>query len=248
MTRKLTGCRNCMVALYNEESSSFDAPQPIKDLEEFNYTYTYAEGSNYADNQQNIYMKKPTGADLGLVFSDLPLKMESILMGKKYHSGGITTNTNNKAKQVALLFQETYSDGSYINKVFYNSKLSKDEKSGKTEGENIEFTPINLTGRALPLDNGDIDYSLDSSDPAVDKTQLDKWFTEVQFMADTETVDVLYTGYTSGAVTEISLQEVTFDTATKKFIGVPSNTTTFTFKIDGTLKTATKSGSSWNFA
>ncbi|WP_462427197.1 major tail protein [Fusobacterium varium] len=248
MSRKLTGCKNCMVALGTETDGvmTYEAPQPIKDLEEFSYSYTYAEGSNYADNQQNIYLKKPTGADINLVFSDLKLQMEALLGGKRYHKGGLVTNTNDKSKSVALLFQETYSDGSYINKVFYNTKLSRDETSGKTEGEGFEFTPANIVGRAIPLENGDIEYKLDSSDTDVDKAKLDAWFTQVQFMG--ELVDVVYSSYTTGEVTEISISGVTFDKSTKTFKNVPAETSTFTFKLGSATQTATKSGSNWSFA
>ncbi|MFQ9979558.1 major tail protein [Clostridium cadaveris] len=247
MSRKLTGCRNCMVALGKESDGkiTYEEPQAIKDLEEFSYNYTYAEGSNFADNQQNIYLKKPTGADIKLVFSDLKLKMEALLGGKIYYKGGLVTNTNDKAKAVALIFQETYSDGSYINKVFYNTKLSRDETSGKTEGEGFEFTPANIVGRAIPLENGDIEYRLDSSDPEVDKSKLDAWFTEVQFMD--KTMDIPYKGYSSGEVTEISLSGITFDKSSKTFKGVPINTLKFTFKLDSAVQTATKSGSDWTF-
>lgn len=257
MTRKRTGCQNCMIAeqIKGENGEiTFKTPEPIVDLEEFSYNYTYAEGSNYADNRQNIYKKKPTGVDTTLTFSDLLLAMEAKLMGKKYNKGGASTNINDKANPVALLFQETFDDGSYINNVFYNVKLSRDESSGKTEGENIEFTPATLTGRGLPLTNpsgkgdGDIDYKMDSADTTVDKTKLDNFFKVVQFNEVEETIEVTYTEYTSGTVTEINPSGITFETATKKFKNVPASATTFTFKLDETTVTATKSGSEWAFA
>lgn len=231
---------------------TFGTPEAIKDLEEFSYNYTYAEGSNYADNRQNIYKKKPTGADINLTFSDIILEMEAKLMGKKYAAGGASTNINDQAKSVALLLQETYDDGSYKNKIFYNVKLSKDENSGKSEGENIEFTPSSLVGRALAFTNdqvdGDIDFEMDSADPKVDKTKLEKFFTTVQFNTVADTVEVLYTGYTTGEVTEINPSGITFETSSKKFKNVPAEATSFEFKLDGVSKTATKSGSNWTFA
>jgi len=233
---------------------TFGKPEPIKDLEEFSYNYTYAEGSNYADNRQNIYKKKPTGVDPSLTFSDIQLAMEAKLMGKKYIKGGASTNINDQAKPVALLFQENFDDGSYINNVFYNVKLSKDENSGKTEGENIEFTPTTLVGRGLPLTNpsgkgdGDIDFKMDSADSTVDKTKLDNFFKEVQFNDELPTIEVVYTSYTTGTVAAISLEGVTFESSTKKFLNVPADTTTFTFTLDGTSTIATNSGGTWSFA
>lgn len=184
--RKKQGCRSCMVAFWNEEGTEFLAPEPIKDLEELQYQYTYAEGSNYADNVQNIYVKKPTGANITLTFSDIKSKLAAKMLGKKNKKGGTTTNVKDQPPRVAILFQETYSDGSYENKVFYNVKLSMDENSNKTAGENIDFTSKTITGRALPFSNGtvdgDIDFTLDSADPEVDTNKLQKFFEKVRFL------------------------------------------------------------------
>lgn len=61
-----------------------------------------------------------------------------------------------------------------------------DENSAKTAGENIDFTPKTITGRALPFSNGtvdgDIDFTLDSADPEVDTNKLQKFFEKVRFL------------------------------------------------------------------
>lgn len=251
--RKKTGCCSCMIAnqVIKEGKLTFEKPEKIKDLEELSYQYTYAEGSNYADNIQNIYMKKPTGADVSLTFSDLPIEIEAKIMGKRYSRGGTSTNVNNKAKPVAILFRETFSDGSFQNKVFYNVKLSKDENSGKTEGENIDFTAVSLKGKAIPFTNdkveGEIDFIMDSGDPKVDIEKLNKFFEEVQYFEE-GVIEVLYSGYTSGVVTEISIKGATFDKGNKKFNNIPETVTEFTFKLDSNPKKATKSKEKWTIA
>lgn len=191
--RKKTGCESCMVAFRDEDGINFVAPVPMKDLEELSYTYTYAEASNNADNVQNIYIKKPTGADISLTFSDVASDLIAKILGKKYSKGGTRTNVADKPEQVAILFKETYQDGSYKNKVFYNVKLSMDENSAKSEGsENIEFTPAVLTGKALPYFNeakkvkGDIDYTMDSAASDVDTTALENFFKAVPFYTEPE--------------------------------------------------------------
>lgn len=184
--RKKEGCCNCMVAFLNEGVVTFLTPEELSELEELSYTYTYAEGENYADNKRNIYRKKPTGADITLTFSDIKSKMVAKLLGKKYSKGGYTTNTNEKAPAVALLFQENYSDDSYINTVFYNTKFARDENSAKTSTENIEFSGITLTGKASPFKNeyvnGDIDFRLDSAAEDIDKEKLKNFFKAVQYL------------------------------------------------------------------
>lgn len=186
--RKKEGCCNCMVAFRENGKLTFQAPEALEDLEELSYTYTYAEGSNYADNKQNIYRKKPTGADITLSFSDVKSRMVAKILGKKYVKGGYTTDVDEKPEPVGILFQENYSDGSYINTVFYNTKFARDENSAKTSGENIEFSGITLTGKALPFKSenikskGDIDYRIDSAESDADQEQLKKFFEEVQYI------------------------------------------------------------------
>ena len=185
--RKMTGCRMLHYAPVTITGAmvNFGEPQRIPHIEEYNYTFLFAEASNYADNQQNIYMKKITGADVGLVLSDLAGKIEAELMGKEHSKGGTLTNTNNMQKAVAILWEETYSDGTAIRNVFYNTKLSKDEVSGKTEGESVEFTAVNLVGKAIPLPNGDIHYKLDTAETEVDQEKFDAWFKAVQTLKGT---------------------------------------------------------------
>lgn len=59
-------------------------------------------------------------------------------------------------------------------------------------------------------------------------------------------VQVSYTA--TGAVTEISLSGVTYDTGAHVFVNVPSKTASFTFKDGGTAKTATNTDGSWTVA
>ena len=187
MSRKKTGCRNCMTAqIINKDGvTTFATPEAIEDLEEVKYTYTYAEASNYADNKQNIYKKKKTGVDLDLTFSSIVLKTRARLQGKEYANGGAATGTDDISQPVAVLFQETYDDGSYENVVFYNVKLYEKDGDQKSEGENIEFNSQGFTGKGLSFSNDNIEnkfeFRMDSADPTVDKEKLDNFFKQVQY-------------------------------------------------------------------
>lgn len=254
MSRKLTGCCNCMVAQQTNTGGklTFSKPEPIEDLEAFNYSYNYAEGSNYADNKQNIYKKKKVSVNVDLDFSAIKLKIKAMLQGKKYAKGGAASNPNDQSKAVAILFQKNYDDGSYENVVFYNVKLYEKDSSNTTEGENIDYTPQGFTGVGLSFTNenikGDFEYIMDSADLEIDQGKLETFFEEVKYFEEEASVEVTYTSYTTGAVTEISISGVTFDTATKKFKNVPASATTFTFKLVNAVQVATKNGSTWTFA
>lgn len=193
MSRKLTGCSNCMVAKQINTSGNitFGTPEAIEDLEAFNYSYNYAEGSNYADNKQNIYKKKKTSVNIDLDFSSIKLKTKAQLQGKKYAKGGAASNPNDQSEAVAILFQKNYDDGSYENVVFYNVKLYEKDSQNTTEGENINYTSQGFNGVGLSFTNanikGDFEYIMDSADPEVDKTKLDSFFESVKFYEE-ETV------------------------------------------------------------
>ena len=187
MSRKKTGCKNCMTARQVTKNGviTFETPEKIEDLEEVKYTYNYAEASNYADNKQNIYKKKKTSVDLDLTFSSIVLKTRAQLQGKDYAKGGAATGTDDQSLPVAVLFQENYDDGSYENVVFYNVKLYEKDGDQKSEGENIEFTSQGFTGRGLSFTNDKItnkfEYRMDSADPEVDKEKLNNFFKAVQY-------------------------------------------------------------------
>lgn len=59
-------------------------------------------------------------------------------------------------------------------------------------------------------------------------------------------VSVAYTA--AGAVSDISLPGVTYDTTGGGFLNVPCKTESFTFKDGGTAKTATNSDGTWSVA
>lgn len=59
-------------------------------------------------------------------------------------------------------------------------------------------------------------------------------------------VSVMYTA--TGTVSDISLPDITYDTAVGCFLGVPSKASSFTFKDGNTAKTATNSDGTWSVA
>lgn len=191
MSKKATGCESLYLAELKtvDGVETFETPVQVKDLESVSITNTYAEGKNYADNKENIYMKKQTGAEISITLSELKKEIEALVMGKSYQNGEMVSKTTDIQKQVAVLYKKTYSDGSYDLNVYYNCKLAKDDDSQNTEGENIEFTAVTLSGKASPLSTGEISYTISSDEVALiqepeEKTAMEEkvtnFFTEVQ--------------------------------------------------------------------
>ena len=151
MSKKATGILNAYYAVYDPAKKVYGTPKPIKDLESLSITETYAEGSNYADNLRNIYLKELVGADLSLTFSSISREIEAEITGQKYLKGEVAYSTNANAPQIALLFEKTYSDGSTDRIVYYNCKLSKDNENGETKTDSFNFVEDTLSGQAIPM-------------------------------------------------------------------------------------------------
>ena len=186
MSKKAEGCEKLAIAplTITGETVTFGTPILIPDLETITITDQYAEGKNYADNQENIYKKKKTGAEISITLSHITKEIEAQLMGKKYNGGEVLSSADDIQIQVAVMYKKTYSDGSFDLIVYYNCKLAKDDNSATTAGENIEFTGVTLSGKASPLPNKQIDYVIASDEVAEDDTELQakitNFFTEVQ--------------------------------------------------------------------
>ena len=201
MSKKATGISNAHYAVFDTKKNIFEVPKPIKDLETLSITETYAEGSNYADNLRNIYIKELVGADLSLTFSSISRAIEAELTGQKFEKGEVAYSTNVTAPQVALLFEKTYSDGSTDRIVYYNCKLSKDNENGETKTDSFNFVEDTLSGQAIPMSetvktkangtdvnlNGILKYVIASdgftseTGDAEYKKRYDKFFEKVQF-------------------------------------------------------------------
>ncbi|WWU66501.1 phage tail protein [Clostridium baratii] len=184
--RSKKGCRSCYIAFRNEDGRTFKNPEPLEGLSELSYAYKNAEGSLYLDDILKIYEKKPTSAEISLTFGDVPTKLISRILGKKYIKGGVATSVKDKPVPVAILFQETYNDGSYKNIVFYNVTLAKDENSAKTASDTIEYQLLTLSGMAMPFTNDEVEevlnFELDSAESDVDTSKLENFFKAVQYL------------------------------------------------------------------
>ena len=200
MSKKATGILNAHYAVYDPATKVYKTPKAIKDLESLSITESYAEGSNYADNLRNIYLKELVGADLSLTFSNISREIEAELTGQGFDKGEVAYSTNANAPRIALLFEKTYSDGSTDRIVYYNCKLSKDNENGESKKDSFNFVEDSLSGQAIPMSeivktketaganvdlNGILKYVIASdgfqtSDTAY-KKRYDDFFKKVQF-------------------------------------------------------------------
>lgn len=193
MSKKAIGIKNAHYAIYNADLGTFGAPKPIKDLETLAISETFAEGSNYADNLRNIYIKEMVGADISMEFSNLSREIEGELTGQAYGGGELEYRTDATAPTVALLFEKNYSDGSTDRIIYYHCKLTKDSENGETKTDSFNFTGDSLSGQAIPMADGVLKYVIadkslpadtpgnDASDEYKANTRYINFFKEVMF-------------------------------------------------------------------
>lgn len=194
MVKRPEGCRLLHIATQTISEAgvvTYETPIPVLGLENITTTNNYAEGVGFSDNMQDTSKKKPTFIDMAITLREISNSLESKIMGKKYASGRKLTNVSDQAPVVAVLYQQTNSDGSYVNRVIYNCKLSRDETVNTTTKDGIEFNSVTLSGKGIPLPTtGDLDLSIESDDAAASAEDLANFFKKVILPTDPTTPKV----------------------------------------------------------
>lgn len=181
MAKRAEGCRLLHLAKLKNVSGviSYEALKKIEGLEDISLTNNYAEGSAFSDNIQDTSVKKPSFIDISITLRELSNELEAFIMGKSYVNGKKVTSVTDSAPALALLYQQTNSDGTYTNRVLYNCTLARDEVSNTTTTDSISYDSVKISGKAIPLPDGNLDLTMESDDPSVDAEELAKFFEEV---------------------------------------------------------------------
>lgn len=177
--KQVEGCRNIHVAKRNIDGT-YVAPVRVRGLAEIKTTDTFKEGTSYGDMKKMLYKKKKSGIEVAITANELPPDVEALIMGKSYSNGELVSSTEDQQSEVALLWEEVWSDGSSSYNVIYRTSLSRESREGKGNSDNIDFTTISITGSALPLENGDFDMVLFEGATGVDTAKITNFFTAVQ--------------------------------------------------------------------
>lgn len=177
--KQVEGCRNIHVAKRNTDGS-YVAPVKVRGLAEIKTNDNFMEGVSIGDMRKMISKKKKSGIDIAITANELPAEVEALLMGKSYSNGELVSNVDDNQNEVALLWEEVWSDGSSTYNVIYRTKLARESREGKGNSDKLDFQTISIVGSALALPNGDFDMNLDPSATGVDATKVANFFTAVQ--------------------------------------------------------------------
>lgn len=258
MSTAARGFKNVVIAqvLKNTENE-FVCGEPIKLFPAVSGKITLKRNSEklYADDDVDEIIDSFDTADIELEGTALSNKLHSLIYGSKLENGILVEKTTDTANEVAIAFMVKTKGG--YNFHWYPCGKFSDEDSDEYETKKDKISPKNKTlkGTFYGRKRDQVvrirvnEEELLETD-ADAKTAMENWFKAVpgQTSSPSTKIEVEYSDYTTGDVTDISLSGVTFDTSSKKFINVPAETATFTFNLDGTEVTATLSGSTWTFA
>lgn len=187
------GCRMLHIAKQIDTQGviTFETPIRIPGLESVEYTYGYAEAQAYSDNQMDTNKRKPSFADLAIVLRELSNQHEALIMGKTYTGGKKITSTSDVAPRFAVLWEQTNSDGTSTFIGYYNVTLSKDGGTNTTIGESITYDTVSVTGKAIPLSNGDLDIMIESDDKAANQQDIENFFKKVILRGSAPSQDLI---------------------------------------------------------
>lgn len=225
---------------------SYEKPVYVPGIKEMGLKVTINTEKNYAENKVWESDTAFDSTETTIKTVDIGDKDQEDMLGhKRAEEGGVISRASDKGKPQACLFKTNKANGKARYIILYNNTFSDNDESikGKEGKTDFQEKTIVSTGAALKC-NGMWKWVVDEEDGMTDE----KFFGSVIIPKDLAYVTVDYTDYSTGEVTEISEEGVTFDKTSKKFLNVPSNITKFTFELDATTKTATKSGETWTIA
>ncbi len=205
----------------------------------------------YSDDTVEEIIDSFDSVEIEIEGDNLSMAQLALIFGATLENGILDDSINDESHEVAIGFRAKIGTKYRFHWYFCGRFGESDEDSFETIADKIKSQTKTLKGifygRSL---DGKFrrriheDELVESDTDA--KTAIQNWFSSVP--GQTGKISVVYTDYTTGAVSNISIAGVTFDTATKTFNNVPINTTTFTFKVATTSVTATLSNSTWSFA
>jgi len=145
-----TGVRNLYVAVLNSDtvdSLAYETPIRVPGLIRVDVN----PGSNidtlYADNKAAIVYSTVGSVEVTLEKDSLPDDLLSLLLGRPTDAGVTYVTNTNSAPYVALMFEQTYSNGSSSYVKLYKGKFTEPDVSNETKNDSVNFQTGEITGQ-----------------------------------------------------------------------------------------------------
>ncbi len=189
MAREIGLSRLTLFELEDQVQATYGSALPVPWVVGVEVSKTISEYSAYADNVAEISGSKEIGAEISIeVSSDMPPKLESAIVGKKYLNGALIATVDDIKKQYGVAWETLMSDGNIRRYFYFNCSFSKDEQSNETVSDSITTQTYSLTGKSIPLpttketmmvmDEREVKELVASNEPKANEIQelWDNWF------------------------------------------------------------------------
>lgn len=189
MAREIGLSRLTLFELEDQVQATYGSALPVPWVVGVEVSKTISEYSAYADNVAEISGSKEIGAEISIeVSSDMPPKLESAIVGKKYLNGALIATVDDIKKQYGVAWETLMSDGNIRRYFYFNCSFSKDEQSNETVSDSITTQTYSLTGKSIPLpttketmmvmDGREVKELVASNEPKANEIQelWDNWF------------------------------------------------------------------------
>lgn len=182
MRRVITGLNKLYYAIMaDEELETYSAVKYFPGLREITVAPKEETASIYAENVEWDTDSALGEVEVSLDITDIPHDIVNEILGKKKAvGGGYIDNAGDVKPYIAVMFDKTLTGGVTEYVTLYKGKFNMPEDKAKTKEGKPEFQSKTITGRFLPLKNGDWKYPVRSDDPDFNKATWDtKWGIEV---------------------------------------------------------------------
>ena len=156
----------------------------IPQFENFSGEKQYSSAEWYSNDRIEMSLKNITSVDFEITVGTISAEVRSMLTGATYdeETGVLVERSDDAQSEYALIVRFSQmsagSSGTY-DIVYYRCTLSVDNLEAETKTDSINTTSITITGKAIPLRNGEIGASIDSFDENADPTIIQNWTSAV---------------------------------------------------------------------
>lgn len=171
---------------YNETTQKYDAPI---DISERLMSYKDSMSKNSTDLRgagriiETAYGTAKGSLELALAV-DLIDDMRSKILGETFKNGVSITTVDDIVPNIVVALQ-TKGTGKTVNlRKWLNVTLTEGEDAAQQREDSPQYSTPTLSGTYIPNENGVFRARYDRIDPVANKTIVDKWFTDAEFIGE----------------------------------------------------------------
>lgn len=179
MKKRLGGFKNIHVAPLT--GKVFGTPVPIAGAKAIEAELAYENVQFYADNAIDFSDYIFTGGEGTLTVSGLTMSEYELLFGSTVAEGGVLVKSTDIAPELAILFERNkLGTSGKVYYALYAVKFAPPSITAQTFEGGIEEETVELQFTVRELEEGEVFYMVDSTEPLADQAKVTAWYEKVQ--------------------------------------------------------------------